>query len=108
MRTDEFAGVAGLALLPTDPHAVFGVVDASKGIVRVHFLAPVPDWRLHEVRRRVLDYMPLTMLLEVTCRDARETVCGDVDAGAMLVVCECGQLRQHDRAHGFVDAFHAY
>ncbi len=31
-----------------------------------------------------------------------QTVCGDVKAGTVLVVCECGALRQHDRPHGFV------
>lgn len=35
-------------------------------------------------------------------------VCGDVDAGSMLVICECGSLRQHDRPHAYVDTFHAY
>lgn len=29
-------------------------------------------------------------------------VCGDVDACAALVRCECGHLRQHDRGHGHV------
>ncbi len=31
-------------------------------------------------------------------------VCGDVQAGTFLVLCECGSLRQHDRPHAFVDA----
>lgn len=70
MRPSEFGGIAIHALLPTDPHAVCGIVDAAAGIVRVHFLAHVPDWRLHEARRRLLDYAPLTVLLQVTCRSA--------------------------------------
>lgn len=34
-------------------------------------------------------------------------VCGDVEASVALVVCECGQLRQHDRPHGYTSPEHA-
>lgn len=56
------------------------------------------DCRLVAVARKA--GLPLRGMLPPGTISAMKA-CGEIEVGAMLVHCECGSTRQHDRPHGY-------